>query len=625
MTEERTIKTNTEDTTSDGETKSPPLKKANTGKKEGEDELQNTILDNLARLLEGSSVCAAVCLYGKELFITQNELSKGSGSRGGAGYTVINNLINYLKNQNEDDEDSRLSVFRSVCRQKLSPTRFPGIMNVSKIEGEKTREEGIFCIIVKDLLKQEVKAETLNSKEIIKKFKIGNSGRDELASQIHRTYQVLDRAAHDFRKVEEAFENQNRLKKADLIIIQDTDSQGIHAELRIINHLFLKKGLLDHLANNKPLYVGISKLCCEKCRHAIKALNLLFSELNKPKAVETIQYDIKILKENAQSPNQDRSEGKIIIRQYKDFEEDIVEIFDYKQNKFINIEALEEKNKDIVKKINESINSVKNDEKHILAESLGCMKNIIRYADSSTRETHGLTAGEGNWVCPNFMDVKLKQQNFPYFYKENSKRATRNSIGEKQPRYEAITPEKILEKFNQLEREYKIYLETLVAQEDDFVYQDQSHSQNSPRSNPRTPESITETTTTTTVSQQITLDEVKTFIQNNPGDIGEVLETCYTLDMKDSFLSRLESVKKQLSELEESGITPTQQNFENLMKDNFRYEFSFKDEMDNYIGFIEKVEEKLSKMSSCNFKDFENLTQENYKECKNTSSYSPST
>ncbi len=625
MTEERAVENNSENTKKRSaafsvelET-SPGLKKINTDEKEAEDELQNTILDNLARLLEGNSVCAAVCLYDNDLFVTQNELSAGSGSKGGTGYEVIKEFIAYLKDPNQDEAE-RFKIFRDICRQKLSPMRFPGIINA--------REEKIFQKIVSETFNDTSYAwRLLNADKVIKKFFLGKcSNPDELATQILRTYQVFSRAAHDFRKIET---KKKQLENVTLKIIQDDDTKGVHAELRIINYLFEKRNLLERLVENEPVYIGISKLCCEKCRHVIKALNLLSGKIIKNQDTEeTKQYEIKILHEDEQATNKDRSEGKIIIQKQKYEGEEIVHIFDYHKNTFVDIKDLPDEYFLISEEISVSIETNKNDNAiDNLVSYLGCMKNIIRYADNSTRETHGLSAGEERWKCPPFMKKERSRQDQLYFFKlsaiEAESQITRKHVGGLVPKYFEMTPENIYAKFIEVEKAYETHLANIISEDEDFTFSDPAQSQ-SPQSRsgsiPNSPQ-----ITTTTVDQKITLAEVGKFIENNPDRIGEILGISYGLNLKDTLLKELENTSKELNRIQEDGLEVSKFTLETEMQTSFEkfgFNFIFDDSNIDNMEFIQQAKLILEEMPSCNFKDFNELINTTYARLKNNSNFS---
>ncbi|MCE3255628.1 MAG: hypothetical protein K0R25_1122 [Rickettsiaceae bacterium] len=437
----------------------------------------NAILDNLARLLEGASSCSAVCFINNKFVFTNNELDKNTGNSGAEGYVMIEELANYLGLdtekytglelllQEEKDEMvaareiTRKEIFKKICLQKLAGQGYPGTIHKGQTD--------IIDIILGDLLENHKEWENWNPKQIIAKFNLKknrSSNPTQTATSILATYDALSRAAHDFKKIENIFRNNESLKGTKFKIVKDEESRGLHAELRVIDHLFREENLLGKAERKERIYVGISKVCCLDCRHTIKALNRVFKEVGD-KEVEDRNFDLKIISADEKVTNKYRNQGAVIIRKN---EEAGMEIFDYNQGEFV--EVLEEGHQEFLALLCEAgsleyknlsssgIDVGRYDE---LASSFGCAKGMIGYGDASTRETHGVRGKhdsfEKNWQAPGFMNVKSK---YPPFIIQHSRdqrlpgiRRTRSKTGEEMMRAD-ITAEGILLKYKEIKAEY---------------------------------------------------------------------------------------------------------------------------------------------------------------------------
>ena len=226
----------------------------------------NTKLDNLARVLEGSSACVAVCYVDKEILITNNELAKGTEK--GANFVLIKNLMQYL--QKKDGHKDRKTIFQEICLQRIKAEQ-------GKISYKEADLERINTI-ANELLNDHHNWKEQTPNQVAKKFNLDIQKQPTLVKQVMDSYFILSRTAHDFKEVEKEFENNKELKEATINVLKDDNQTGVHAELRIINYLLSRKDTNGKIKPLEESYIGISKLCCTQCKSTIRAVNEVLSE-----------------------------------------------------------------------------------------------------------------------------------------------------------------------------------------------------------------------------------------------------------------------------------------------------------------------------------------------------------
>jgi len=243
----------------------------------------NTKLDNLARVLEGSSACTAVCYVDGEILVINNELAKST--KIDANLLLIRELIEYLQskynNKNiRSDEDSeeeskkrRKEIFQKICLQRIRGERgsisYKGREDLKRIN-----------IIANQSLRSHHEWKDRTPRIVADDLGLDIDKDLSLVRQATNCYSILGRTAHDFKRIEKEFNENKELSKAELNLIQDDEQQGVHAELRIINHL-LKNNLEEKSKKREDVYIGISKLCCLQCKCVIVAVNETLEEIRK--------------------------------------------------------------------------------------------------------------------------------------------------------------------------------------------------------------------------------------------------------------------------------------------------------------------------------------------------------
>jgi hypothetical protein len=230
-------------------------------------------LDTLARLLASHSQCVAVAISNDTLYITANELFKGS--RDNNNKVFIGSVIEHyrkLANAETISPDERNEIFKSIC----SKQRF----------GKASVPETISTGILNALLVNQVP----NLTDFLNLYDI-NAGAAGL------TWGIFIRLYRDFIKFEksvkkeiggeESFPKDISILNALLLSLKNKKTQilteepksGVHAEVQMLS--FLVKAIESgNIPTDGSIYIGISKLCCMNCRVMLDTANEVFKEKN---------------------------------------------------------------------------------------------------------------------------------------------------------------------------------------------------------------------------------------------------------------------------------------------------------------------------------------------------------
>jgi hypothetical protein len=213
-------------------------------------------LDSLAKLFAAHSECVAVFILDGQIYITANELFKGTQIENNKNYAAIKEIMGYFQKMAKSESitpEERENIFVKIC----STARF-----------KESSPEGIAEKIAKDVL--EGKGLTLTIDDIYVQYK----GNVAVASRMYGEFAKLRK---HFLKLEQVCsspaEELQSLKNTfsqDFIILKEEASSGIHAEVQLLAEAIKSN---DFLNQNKKIYIGISKLCCLHCRCMLETAN----------------------------------------------------------------------------------------------------------------------------------------------------------------------------------------------------------------------------------------------------------------------------------------------------------------------------------------------------------------
>lgn len=243
--------------------------------------LSEKFLDRMAKILEGSSKGVAVAFVNGEFIITANEITQGTTQNRIIG--LINQTMDYFSNlanltKNIDTEEEKLLSNLSYHVGILANIVTAGYQKADILPKIQT------------MIQKELRGEDLNYRKFIPEF------------SKHVLYIAKARAAfvtimQDFSPLKSYFEKNSRVfsgsqrtafkrKKQGYRILQN-QTQRVHAEVQILAEIvklleqnefkFEKQG-----TSTEEIYIGVSKLCCPKCRIMLEVANIVFKENGIP-------------------------------------------------------------------------------------------------------------------------------------------------------------------------------------------------------------------------------------------------------------------------------------------------------------------------------------------------------
>ena len=253
-------------------------------------------MDSLARLIEGSSECAAVCFDGEKLLIASNTLY--DNSRENSAIKLIEEIMSFFADiaVHNDDKDfiknnpeHGLKVFDKIIQKSVPNKQKEFFLKDGNKQNPYIEKLGKYFF--SDAKK---KAENLTPKELAGIAGFGMKLDDRIASCLVFSAFAIERLATDWKKftnflhekhnnddyasgIVEAFKNLTKLKQSKsssskpkklgykILKIGAKDNK-LHAEMQIIQEL------IDNQKKGK-IYIGISKLCCLDCSIAISSYN----------------------------------------------------------------------------------------------------------------------------------------------------------------------------------------------------------------------------------------------------------------------------------------------------------------------------------------------------------------
>jgi hypothetical protein len=221
--------------------------------------------DSLSRILEGQDMCAALVINEQKVVsITTNaiHLGKKGGVVPGPYHGYLNRVMNYLIN-GESEGITRESIFLEICKQRLAQEAKNGL----------SLPEELFSHISKELMNDHQAWRDRSPNQTMELLRNSGITSPLIRHKILSAYSILDRTAHDFKKVEEEF----RDKHFRYEILAEA-GEGRHAEMKMIDHL-LENVLFKSYRGLPKNYISISKLCCADCQSSIEALNSSVQEI----------------------------------------------------------------------------------------------------------------------------------------------------------------------------------------------------------------------------------------------------------------------------------------------------------------------------------------------------------
>ncbi|AIL64458.1 hypothetical protein NOVO_00230 [Rickettsiales bacterium Ac37b] len=257
---------------------------------------EHSVLNNLAKLLEITTLgCTAVCFQNDKILIRDNDINSNTGDT--EKLRIIKDVMDYYKKAaNTEDKESlkeeRMKLFKRVA--------------LARIRGENAGYLGNLDNEVIDDIAEDV----LNNRGVWRGKDYDQTIRQHPRSSrpsVALSYEILDNLARSFVRVENfieenkdhpitvAFKNDfkgkvdtgefEEITYQSFSLMHDKSNPGyaiispgrkidkdkaVHAEVKMIDYLVFTRILQN---TNKPIYIGISKLCCSDCANIIKECN----------------------------------------------------------------------------------------------------------------------------------------------------------------------------------------------------------------------------------------------------------------------------------------------------------------------------------------------------------------
>lgn len=234
-------------------------------------------LDSIARLLEGSSTCAAITLIDNIFFIATNKAFPRGENTEDQGYLLIKMVMYYFQSivNEQDNKDSYQAIFKIICKQAMAGLQIPS---------------HIIKILDDDFIQGIIKSKS-DSFQHVRDFIFEQAEYGHYPAGIGDAFVVCSALREDFDKVIK-FINENKGKPngseptsrflqaiklfnpTNHIICADKlkgvqNTSEMHAEMRLLSSIQHKLEKKEQFS----IYVGISKLCCLHCHCMIYGVN----------------------------------------------------------------------------------------------------------------------------------------------------------------------------------------------------------------------------------------------------------------------------------------------------------------------------------------------------------------
>jgi hypothetical protein len=270
-------------------------------------------LDAIARLFQVGGDCAAVYYdeESKRIIVTHNEVRvlKRNKTPDSAVSRLLIKTMEFFMQHDFTNTDESLSTLKEICSTSLFNALARGrsaqeIVNYENfIKNYYSAEtNGIISAVIKNIYQS--KASDWLNEDSLDRFARLLTDDERLGWQdkktpkvsisqlsvirnnliyIQRLYQDCWHLVRDFKKSMSFFKD-NDINAIELVMI---GNENEHAEMRMMGYLLLN----NKLTASKTQYVGISKLCCQDCSHAIAAINGKGSNATRVDRVEVSSSD----------------------------------------------------------------------------------------------------------------------------------------------------------------------------------------------------------------------------------------------------------------------------------------------------------------------------------------------
>ena len=242
-------------------------------------------MDELAWLLECSSMCTAASVINDKFYISENEFFSGTGKRNRNQH--LNNVCKIMEYFQQiaigssitwrETKSKRDDLMKNICRNQISTSSLGRIVIPNDIIREIVCTDVLARAKLPNRLSPELKKYIKKNRgfayqalgygiEIYKKFlKIEQSIRKALKGDIteFNTEQLTAFKNFSYSDTDKSIGN--------ILFLDKDDNKDVHAEAQILSQI------IDLVENDtelpKEIYIGISKRCCRNCHCLLDAVN----------------------------------------------------------------------------------------------------------------------------------------------------------------------------------------------------------------------------------------------------------------------------------------------------------------------------------------------------------------
>lgn len=232
-------------------------------------------LISLTELIEGESICTAMCVNEDILKITANHTSQKNEAFISLFLEHISDIAAFKLEEIRDIKLLHASLKKYCASNEWRNTNLRIILN----------DEEKMADVIGPILESSLAPVIQKSLRLKQKFDVGDI--DYLGINIEQKKGIITTIADLVRNYKKLLsylltpESQDQewvklLAKKQYEIIDNTkivkDKKTVHAELRLIDHI-LKKFIENNIGLTEETFMAISKLCCIDCKSAIVAIN----------------------------------------------------------------------------------------------------------------------------------------------------------------------------------------------------------------------------------------------------------------------------------------------------------------------------------------------------------------
>lgn len=243
-------------------------------------------MDELAWVLENTSMCAAVSVINSRFYIATNEFFSHTEKRkDNQQLNIVCEIMEYFKNVAINANFN--STLRQQKRDELMRTIIQNQLRVASFGRITIPDNMVNAIVCSDVLAGE-KLPDISYDRGLREYIEKRKGQAHQALgygiEIYKRFKKIEKAIEkannkDFSKISESQLNafktfaHNDLDRqySNILFLEKDEDKSVHAEAQILDQIV---DFIDQkIALPKEIYIGISKRCCKNCHCLLEAAN----------------------------------------------------------------------------------------------------------------------------------------------------------------------------------------------------------------------------------------------------------------------------------------------------------------------------------------------------------------